>query len=140
VKNDSPQWETFVNLLSEFNRSWASAASALVIVLSKKTFTPPGKDQPITIGSHAFDTGAAWGNFALQVQLLGWAAHGIGGFDKNLTREKLAIPEEFSIEAVIAVGKRSDDISKLPESLQAKEVPSLRNPVSEFISEATFSF
>lgn len=140
VKNDSPRWAEFLGLLSEFNRSWANSASALIIALSKTTFVPAGKDQAITMASHAFDAGAAWAQLALQAHLLGWAAHGIGGFDKQLTRKTLNISEEFSIDAVFAIGKRSDDISKLPESLQAKETPSPRKPITEFIREAEFSF
>jgi nitroreductase len=140
VKNDSPRWEEFLGLLSEFNRIWASSASALIIAISKTTFVPPGKDQAIDIASHAFDAGAAWAQLALQAHLLGWAAHGIGGFDKQLTRDTLNIPEEFSLDAVFAIGKRSADISKLPESLQARETPSPRKPISEFIREAEFSF
>lgn len=140
IKNDASQWAKFLNLLSEFNRSWASSASALVIVLSKTTFVPTGKHEAITMTSHSFDTGAAWANLALQAHLLGWVTHAIGGFDKQLTREILGIPEGFSLETVLAIGKRNDDISALPDSLRAKETPSLRKPIAEFISDSQFLF
>jgi hypothetical protein len=39
---DSEHWAQFLGFLNDFNRSWASQAAALVIVLSKSTFAPPG--------------------------------------------------------------------------------------------------
>src|ERR1700720_2738631 len=35
---DSEHWKQFLGFLNDFNRSWASEAAALVIVLSKSTF------------------------------------------------------------------------------------------------------
>jgi nitroreductase len=140
AKNDSPHWADFLNFLTEFNRGWASSASVLIVALSKTTFVPPGKDQAIAMSSHAFDAGAAWANLALQTHLSGWAAHGIGGFDPQLTRETLAIPDNFSIQTLIAIGKPSNDISQLPASLQAKETPSPRKPITDFIRAGHFSF
>ena len=47
ARRDTPQWEGLLSLLNDFNRSWAEKASALVIVLSKTTFTPPGAAAPV---------------------------------------------------------------------------------------------
>jgi len=139
AKNDSPRWAEFVGLLSEFNQAWAQNASALVVVASKKTFTPPGQQNSINMASHSFDTGAAWAYLALQASLSGWASHGIGGFDKEKARQLLAIPDEYTVEAVIAIGRQADK-GILPESLQAREEPSLRNPVSAFAAAGRFEF
>ena len=139
AKNDSPQWSDFLVLLSDFNRSWAKNASALIVALSKMVFTPPDAQAPMQMPSHAFDAGAAWQNLALQAHLLDWSAHALGGFDKQKTREILCIPQEFAIEAMIAIGKKTDK-SILAEHLQEKEHPSQRKPISEWISHATFDF
>jgi len=56
--------------------------------------------------SHSFDTGAAWQNFALQALLLGWHTHGMGGFDREKARTDLKVPDDFAIEAVIAIGRQ----------------------------------
>lgn len=139
AKNDSAQWPAFLDLLSEFNRSWAVNASALILAISKTTFTPPGKDQSIAMPSHAFDTGAAASLLMLQASLSGWATHGIGGFDKERARSQLNIPAHYTVEVAIAIGRRADK-SILPIGLQDKEMPSSRRPISEFVADGRFLF
>jgi len=94
--------------LNEFNRSWAQNASVLIIVLSKKTFLPPGAAAEVAAPTHSFDAGAAWAYLALQASLSGWHAHGMAGFDKERTRSLLGVPENYAIEAAVAVGKIGD--------------------------------
>jgi nitroreductase len=60
ARRDTPNWERFLGLLNEFNRGWAQHASALVIVVSKTTFTAPGATEESPALWHTFDTGAAW--------------------------------------------------------------------------------
>ena len=139
TKNNSEHWGDFLALLSEFNQSWAKSASALVIVLSKTTFVPPGKTEPIRTGSHTFDAGAAWGSFALQAAHDGWFTHAIGGYDKTKAREVLGIPEDYVLEAAIAIGKQGDK-SILPEGLREREVASTRLSVGQLVAEGTFNF
>ena len=45
ARRDTPNWERYLGLLNEFNRSWAQHASALVIVISKTTFVAPGASE-----------------------------------------------------------------------------------------------
>jgi hypothetical protein len=78
--------------LIEFNRGWAQHAAALVYLVSKKDFTPPGKTESQFSRTHSFDTGAAWANFANQAALGGWAAHGMSGFDVDAARKALGCP------------------------------------------------
>lgn len=139
ARRNTPQWPVFLDLLAEFNRSWAQNASALVFALSKKSFTPPGKTESIQMVSHSFDAGSAWTGLALQASLSGWHTHGIGGFDRAKTRETLGIPEDYALEAAIAIGKQADK-SILPVGLQEREQPSLRRPVAEWVAEGLFAF
>lgn len=139
ARRDTAQWPVFLGLLAEFNQIWAKNASALVIVLSKTSFIPPGKAEAIQTGSHSFDTGAAWASLAFQASLSGWRTHGIGGFDKAKTREVLGIPEGYNLEAAIAIGKQADK-SILPAGLQEREQPSPRRPLAEWVAEGGFAF
>lgn len=139
AKNDSPRWAEFVGLLSEFNRGWGQNASALVVLVSKTSFVPPGKTEAIAATTHAFDAGAAWANLALQASLSGWSTHAVGGFDKAKARELLAIPEGYEVQVAIVIGKRGDK-SSLSPSLQEREQPSSRKPLAELISEGGFAF
>ena len=138
ARRDTPDWERFLGLLNEFNRSWAQHASALVIVASKTDFTAPGATEETPALWHTFDTGSAWGHLALQASLSGWYTHGMAGFDQELTRKELKIPDGYALHAAVAVGKLGDK-STLPEYLQARETPSPRKPLSELVSEGDFS-
>lgn len=139
AKKDSENWPRFLELLSEYNRSWAQSASALVILLSKKSFVPPGKSDPQPATTHAFDAGAAWASLALQATQSGWHAHAIGGYDKDRARAALGVPEEYQLEAAIAVGRQADK-STLPEALRERETPNSRRPLAELIAEGGFAF
>ncbi|ORC49187.1 NADH dehydrogenase [Burkholderia sp. A27] len=139
ARRDTPHWEQFLGFLNEFNRSWAKHASAIVIVLSKSTFTPPGGAAEVPAPTHSFDTGAAWGYLALQASLSGWHAHGLAGIERETIRRELAVPHVYSIEAGIAIGRAGDKAS-LPESLQAREAQSQRNPLASIAAEGRFTF
>ena len=137
ARRGTPQWGSLLGLLNDFNRSWADKASVLIIVLSKTTFTPPGAAAPGPAPTHSFDTGSAWAYLALQASLSGWHAHGMAGVDKEKTRTELGVPADFSVEAAIAIGKIGDK-SVLPEGLQARELPSPREPLSKLAFEGKF--
>lgn len=138
-QRDTPAWEPLHDALNEYNRTWAHRAAALVAVLSRTRWIPPGKTQWQPIASHSFDAGAAWASLAFQATLLGWHAHAMGGFDHKLLRQTLRIPADFTIEAVVAIGWRTDK-EVLPESLQAREVMSQRLPLESIVAEGRYSF
>ena len=136
-KRDSDSWPKFLALLSERNQSWAKNAAALLVVVSKQTFVPPGQQEPIVSRTHSFDTGAAWANLALQASLAGWHTHAMAGFDVDRARTVLNVPDDCRVEAAIAIG-RLGDRSCLPEDLQAREKPNGRRPLSETAMEGGF--
>jgi len=125
--------------LLPMNQVWAQKASALVVVISSTTFTPPGKDAPAPLGTHSFDAGAAWASLALQASLKGWFTHAMAGFNADALRQSLGVPDSFKIEAVVAIGKQADK-SQLPEAYQARELPSGREPLVRLVAEGKFGF
>ena len=135
ANRDSSHWKLFFDLLVESNQIWAKNAGALLLFLSKKTFTHNGKPSV----THSFDTGAAWENLALQGSLKGYVVHGMQGFDYERARIELNIPDDFHIEAMVAIG-RPGSPEALPEKLQAKEAPSDRRKLEETICEGPFCF
>lgn len=139
ARRNTPAWAPILDALSEYNRGWAGRASALVAVLSATTWLPPGKTERQPVTTHSFDAGAAWASLAFQATLSGWHAHGIGGFDKDRLRERLGVPADHAIEAVVAIGRRGDK-SLLPEVLQAREAPNQRRPLREIVAEGRFDF
>jgi nitroreductase len=138
ARRDTPQWEPFLSGLIPFNRSWAQSASLLVYVLSDTLAPAKAGDKPQISHSHSFDAGAAWAQFALQATRMGLFAHGMTGLDLEEVRRVLDAPMRFRIEAAIAVGRLGDK-SILPDSLQARERPSGRRPIAEFVSEGSFA-
>ena len=135
-RRDSSSWENFQNFLNPNNRLWAEKASALILIVSKKTVVRNGQAAPSN--SHSFDAGAAWQNLSLQAFLLGWHTHGMGGFDHEKARLSLKVPDDFAVEAVIALGKQADK-STLPPELQERETPNTRHPLKDLVWEGSFS-
>ena len=126
AERDGEHWPRFFDLLSEGNRRWAAAAAVLVVVLSRTTSERNGNPSR----THSYDTGAAWQNIALQGCGMGLVMHGMAGFDYERAREVLDVPDEFAVEAMIAVG-RPAPAEVLPEPVRAREFPSGRKPVTE---------
>jgi len=133
AKNGSPHWPAFFGLLMEANQTWCKNAAVLLVVLSKKTFTRNGKPNPV----HTFDTGASFENLALQAAHMGLVCHGMAGFNKSVARATLKVPDDYEIEAMVALG-RPGDTDVLPKELADREVPSGRKPIAEITCEGPF--
>ena len=133
AKRNSQHWNGLFNLLVDFNKQWCANASVLVVVLAKKTFEHNG--QPIA--TRQFDAGAAWENLALQAVSQGLITHGMAGFDYEKARKDLAVPDDYEVVAMIAIGKVGPK-EKLSPELQTREVPSTRKPLSELVMEGKF--
>ncbi|MEQ1756149.1 MAG: nitroreductase family protein [Micropepsaceae bacterium] len=134
---DTGDWQRFVDLLTPNNQSWAKNASALVIVASHTQMAFPGSTNFVPSPTHSFDTGAAWMQLALQAVEQGLQTHGMAGFDRERAARDLDIPSDYRVEAAIAIGWPGDKAS-LPEALQAREMPSPRNPISRFAFPGRF--
>lgn len=130
VRPGDALWAVYVDLLAPRNRLWAERASALALILSHRLVERQG--QTVQSASHSFDAGAAWANFAHQALLLGWHTHGIGGFDRAAARERLAIGEDYAIEAMVAIG-RQGALDTLDAEFHAGETPNARRPINESV-------
>jgi nitroreductase len=133
ARRDTEHWPLFLDLLVEFNKSWAKNAAALIVFISKTTFDH--NDEPSV--THSFDTGAAWQNLALQASLKNLVAHGMQGFDYEKAKTTLKIPDGFRVEAMAVIGKpgKKED---LPEKLQERETPNDRRNLSEIVFEGPY--
>ena len=135
VVKDLPRAGGVLGLLVEGNRAWCVNAAVLGVVLSHKVFERNGKPNPV----HTFDAGLAYQNLALQGTAMGLVTHGMQGFDFDRARRELHVPDDYSVDAMFAVG-RPGDPAGLPEALREREQPSDRKPVSEIICEGPFAF
>lgn len=130
-------WQPILDAILPFNQSWAKNASALVIIASATKFTAPGKTEASDNGSHTFDAGTAWGYLALQAHMSGYAAHAMAGFDKAAMAKAVNLPEDHVLHAAVAIGTQGP-ASLLPEGLQAREVPSPRQPLDTLAVHGAF--
>lgn len=133
----SPAFDAMLAALIPFNQAWARRAAALVTVASAIRAIPPGGQTPKDQPSHAFDTGAAWMQFALQAHHLGWATHAMGGFDRERLREAVQAGPDLALHAVVALG-RAGDPARLGDDLRDREHPNGRHPVAQFAFEGHF--
>jgi nitroreductase len=101
---DTPHWNTFFSLLTEGNRLWAAKAAALIVIISKRTSEYKGNSAPNP--THSFDTGSACENLALQGSLNGLVVHAMAGFDHEKAKTELDIPDDYQVEAIVAIGKK----------------------------------
>lgn len=132
---DSEHWPAFFGLLMEANQTWCAQAGVLCVVVSHKVFARNGKPNPV----HTFDSGAAFENLCLQGAAMDLVVHGMAGFNRNKAQTDLKIPEDYEVEAMIAIG-RPGNVEDLPAELQERETPTDRKPISEFTCEGPFSF
>lgn len=128
-------WETFFNVLIDWNKKWCANADTLILICSRKNFEHNNKPSVTA----RFDTGASWMGLALEAHSRNIIAHGMQGFDYEAIREAFQIPDSFTVEAMVAVGKPGDSQS-LPPEMREKEVPSTRKPLQDIVSKGAFPF
>ena len=133
ARRETAHWSLFLDLLVERNREWCVNAAALVVFTSRTTHEETGRP----LRTHSYDTGSAWTSFALQGWLKGLVVHGMAGFDYDRARQVLNVPDDFTVEAMAAVG-RPGPVEQLPEFQRGRELPSQRKPLGALVVEGPF--
>lgn len=128
----SAEFDLFCDLLGPTN-GWAKNASVLILAISRTLF----EYDDSYARTHTLDTGAAAENMFLQAFSMGLAMRGMQGFDYEKAREVLKIPQEYSVEALYAVGRKAPD-EDLEEQYRLKDQPTDRKPVQDFVYEGVF--
>ncbi|MFK7692391.1 nitroreductase family protein [Paenibacillus sp. HJGM_3] len=124
--------ERFQAFIRPTNRLWTDRAPVLILLASHK-LNANGEPN----GAHAFDTGAAWGILALQAALLGLSTRAVGGFDREIARRILHVPDDVELHAVVALGYRGEK-ETLHESFRDREVPNSRRPLADSLIEGAW--
>jgi len=138
AKRGDADWDRFLSLLIPWNQSWARSASVLVYILSDSLpMTDRKTGDPAPSTTHSFDAGAAWVSLALQATRMGYFAHGMSGIQYELARAELEIPERYALNAACAIGRLGDP-AILDEKMRAREAPSSRKPLSDFVFRGNF--
>ena len=127
AENGTPEFDTFMSFLVDFNKEWCKNASVLIVTISQR-ISDDGKEGV----THSFDTGAAWENLALQATQMNLVAHGMSGLDFAKAKADLGVPDNFNVEMMIAIGKHGK-IEDLPENMRGGEIQSDRKKLEEII-------
>jgi nitroreductase len=135
ARRGDKEWDTFFNVLIEWNKKWCVNADTLVLVCSRNNFEHNNKPS----STARFDTGASWMSLAIEAHSRNIVAHGMQGFDYQALREALHIPDSYTVEAMVAIGKLGDTES-LPPEIKEKEIPSTRKPLEDIVCKGSFPF
>ena len=127
----TPAWKKLFNLLVPFNQEWVQNAGALLLVISSTKYEHNGQDAT----THSFDTGLASMQLMLEATTLGLVAHGMSGFDAQAARKDYKIPQNFSIEAMIAIGEVAPEGKSRKEFMERDAKVATRKKISEFAFE-----
>ncbi|HEV2600970.1 MAG TPA: nitroreductase family protein [Candidatus Babeliales bacterium] len=133
AQRTDPEWNDFLDLLVPFNKEWAQHAAVLIIIASDTLFAYNKKPSR----THAFDTGAAWQNMALQASSMGLVAHGMEGFNYTKAAALAQLPDSFQVHAMCAIGAPGDTAT-LSEEMRKQETPSNRNSIESFAFKGNF--
>jgi len=99
--------------------AWAKSSSMIVAVFSRKDLDCNIKEREYFL----FDTGMAAAFMILRATEKGLVAHPIAGFDENLAREILGIPDDMHLITLVMVGVKSAEMSPvLNEKQRASEL------------------
>jgi nitroreductase len=132
-RQNQQEFERFWNLLTPGNQVWTKNAAVLIVVASRTLFEY--NDKPSV--THSFDAGAAWENLALEATRRELVAHAMEGFDYGRAKTELSIPNDFDVNAMIAIGRRAP-AENLPDKYREMERPSSRRPLHEIVFEGAF--
>ena len=135
-KNSNAEaWQKAFDCLAPSNQTWVKNAPVLLLVCADTLF---GHNQTPNRWAQ-YDTGAAGENLCLQAADLGLMAHQMGGFNVDAAREAFAIPAQFTLMAMVAVGY-AGDANQLPDELKTRELAARkRKPIGDLFFDSAWN-
>ena len=112
--------------------AWAKQSSMIIAAFSKQDDDCKVYDRIY----HQFDLGMATATLILRATELGLVAHPIAGFSPKKVRATLGIPDEYTVLALIIVGKKMQEIHPSPSESQIKR--ELKRPERKSLEEWTY--
>lgn len=124
---DAHAWQQAFDCLVPGNQTWVKDAPVLVLTCADTLFNH--NQQPNRFAQ--YDTGAATENLCLQASSLGLMAHQMGGFMADKARTAFAIPEQYTLMAMVSVGYPADISAVEGEALARETAARIRRPLGE---------
>jgi len=133
--SNADAWQKAFDCLVPGNQEWVKNAPVLLLVCADTLF---GHNQKPNRWAQ-YDTGAAAENLCLQATDLGLMAHQMGGFNADAARSTFAIPEQFTLMAMVAIG-HAGDANQLSDDLKARELAARkRKPVADLFFDSAWN-
>jgi len=132
-RRNSDTFKKIASSLVSFNQAWAPNAPILILGTARKQFSHNNAPNNFAL----FDLGAASGFITLQAAALGLHTHQMAGYDQDVARKALQIPDEFHLGSVMALGYQGEP-STLPNQklLDSETAPRSRKPLTEIVLSA----
>lgn len=132
-KRGSETYKKIFSTLIGFNQGWAGAAPVLILGVTATKFAHNGSENRVAL----YDLGAAASYLTLQAAELGLTTHQMAGFDPDAARKSFAIPDDYVLGAVIALGYQGEPAALANAQLVEREIgPRTRKPLSEIVLSA----
>ncbi len=123
-------WQKIFAALGDFNKKWTQSAPVLILGTARTKFSHNGAENRFAV----YDLGAASSYLTLQAAALGLKTHQMAGFDPEAARKAFAIPDEYAIGAVIALGYQGEPAALGDAGLIEHETaPRTRKPLDEIV-------
>lgn len=133
-RDDAQTWSNVLACINERNQRWAKTAPVLMLACAMRHSARSGQPNAFAW----YDTGQAVAHMTFQAAALGLYVHQMGGFSRDVARERFAIPPEADAVTAIAVGYLGEP-AVLPEDLRVRELArSQRKPLTELAYGATW--
>lgn len=118
--------------LAGYNKDWAPKAPVLILGTAAALNSRGGAN-----GYALYDLGAAAVSITLEAAALGLVTHQMGGYDKEVIRKELGIPESYALGSVMALGYQDEPAALGEEELIKREIaPRQRKPLSDVVFTA----
>jgi nitroreductase len=129
VRN-SETHKKIASALAGFNKGWAPSAPVLILGVANTQFERNGSQNTYAL----YDLGAATSYLTLEAAELGLVTHQMAGFDHEALRQGLAIPENYALGCVVALGYQGEPSALRNETLIEREhLPRERKPLNELV-------
>jgi nitroreductase len=113
--------------LGGFNQAWAPTASAMIVISIKKN------EDGTSSAKNYYDAGLAVSLMTVQAQSLDLYSHQMAGIVPEVIQEGLAIPGDFEVAVVVALGKiASPDVFE-GAAYEREIAPRTRLPLEEIV-------
>ncbi len=130
VVNERNVLDKLFHAFSPGNQLWIANVPLFFVVVSKQDLDDIKEQKEY----YLFDCGLATENVLLTATSLGLASNPMIGWDENLVREVLQIPDNWKVVVLIALGYEGN-LQDLPEEARAKDQRlRTRKALKEFVS------